>query len=99
MNVRCDLVFTFEVLSMTQALVGVWYAKKYHVPHFLYVLDLWPENIEAVTGIKSKVMLQLINRMVDYIYKNADQIFTTSESFKEAIVNRKVKADRDNVHY
>lgn len=98
-NVRADLVFTFEVSPMTQALVGVWYAKKRHIPHLLYVQDLWPENVEAVTGLKSRMILYPINRMVDYIYKNTDQIFTTSKSFVKAIVNRNVKVDKKKVHY
>lgn len=98
-DVGADLVFTCEVSPMTQALVGVWYAKKYRIPHFLYVQDLWPENVETVAGIKSKAVIFSLNRMVDFIYKNTDQIFTTSQSFVKAIVDRKEKVDRRKVHY
>lgn len=98
-DVRADIVFTYEVSPMTQALVGVWYAKKHHIPHFLYVQDLWPENIKAVTGMKSRMVITPIDRMVDYIYKNTDQIFVTSKSFVDAVVNRKVKVARHKVHY
>lgn len=98
-NIKADLVFTFEVSPMTQALIGVWYKKKYHIPAYLYVQDLWPENIEAVTGIHSRTIIGPIDRMVDKIYKETDEIFTTSPSFVEAIVNRKVKVDRKKVHY
>lgn len=98
-DIRADIVFTYEVSPMTQALIGVWYAKKHHIPHFLYVQDLWPENVEAVAGIKSKAVLMAIDYLVDYIYKNTDQIFVTSRSFVDAIVNRKVKVGRNKVHY
>ena len=37
--------------------------------------------------------------MVDYIYKHTDQIFTTSPSFVDAIVNRDVPVDPQKVHY
>jgi glycosyltransferase involved in cell wall biosynthesis len=37
--------------------------------------------------------------MVDYIYKNTDQIFATSPSFVDAICSRKVKVDSNKVHY
>lgn len=37
--------------------------------------------------------------MVDIIYKNTDEIFATSPSFVDAICNRKVKVDREKVHY
>ncbi len=98
-DIRADLVFTFEVSPMTQALVGVWYAKKYCIPHFLYVQDLWPENVETVVGVKNRVVITPINRMVDYIYKHTDQIFTTSQSFVDAIVNREVGVEKEKVHY
>ena len=37
--------------------------------------------------------------MVDYIYKNTNEIFATSPSFVDAICNREVKVDRKKVHY
>lgn len=37
--------------------------------------------------------------MVDYIYKNSDEIFATSPSFVDSICNRKVAVDRNKVHY
>lgn len=98
-NIKADLVFTFEVSPMTQALIGCWYAKKHHVPHYLYVQDLWPENVVTVTGISNPAIIKPIDKMVDYIYKNTDEIFATSPSFVEAICNRKVKVPKEKVHY
>ena len=98
-NLDVDLVFTFETSPMSQALIGAWYGKKYHVPVFLYAQDLWPENVEAITGIHNKLILGGINKMVDYIYKWTDKIFATSPSFVEDIVNRKVPVPREKVHY
>lgn len=98
-NLHADIVFTFEVSPMTQALIGIWYGKRYHVPTYLYVQDLWPENVETVTGIHSKVIIGPIDKMVDKIYKETDTIFTTSPSFVKAITNRKVSVDNNKVHY
>lgn len=98
-NIKADLVFTVEVSPMTQALIGIWYGKKYKVPAYLYVQDLWPENIETITGIHSKVVIGPIDKMVDKIYKETNQIFTSSPGFVEAIVNRRVKVSRKKVHY
>lgn len=98
-DLHADLVFTFEVSPMTQALIGIWYGKRYIVPTFLYVQDLWPENVETVTGIHNNVIIGPIDRMVDKIYKETGTIFTTSPSFVEAIVNRKVPVDKEKVHY
>lgn len=61
-EIKADYVFTFEVSPMTQALIGVWYAKKHKIPHYLYVQDLWPENVEIVTGIHSPLVLKPIGK-------------------------------------
>lgn len=98
-NIEADYVFTFEVSPMTQALIGCWYAKKKNIPHYLYVQDLWPENVVTVTGISNPIIINPINKMVDYIYKNSNEIFATSPSFVDAICNRKVCVDPRKVHY
>ena len=93
-KIKADYVFIFEVSPMTQALPGVWYAKKRKIPCYIYVQDLWPENVEIVTGITNKKIIGVISKMVDYIYKNCSMIFTTSESFRNAIHNRGVPSDK-----
>ena len=87
-DLNADIVFIYEVSPMTQALPGVWYAKRKKIPCFLYVMDLWPENVEIVGGIKNKTILNFIGRMVTYIYSNCDKIFTSSKSFISAIMDR-----------
>lgn len=93
-KIKADQVFIFEVSPMTQALPGVWYAKKYQLPCFLYVQDLWPENVEIITGIKNQTIISFIGKMVDYIYKNCTKIFTTSMSFKKSINERQVPIEK-----
>ena len=98
-KIEADCVFSFEVSPMTQVLTGVTFAKRLGIPHYLYVQDLWPENVITVTGITNPLIIRPINKMVDYIYKNTDHIFATSPSFVEAICNRPVKVDKSKVHY
>ena len=93
-KIKADFVFIFEVSPMTQALPGVWYAKKRKIPCYLYVQDLWPENVEIITGIKNKHIINVIGKMVDYIYSKCTRIFTTSTSFVESINKRGVPLQR-----
>ena len=93
-----DMVFNFEVSPMTQVLVGVWYAERKHIPCWLYVQDLWPENIEIVTGIHSPLVLRPIERMVRSIYRRCDRIFAASPSFVEMIRARMAEG-REKVSY
>lgn len=87
-SVRADKVFIFEVSPMTQALVGVWFSKRRKIPCYIYVQDLWPENVEIVTGIHNKKVIHAIDKMVDYIYSNCEKIFATSPSFVKRLEER-----------
>lgn len=98
-RIKADIVFSFEVSPMTQVMAGISFAKRLKVPHYLYVQDLWPENVVTVTGISSPFVIKPIQKMVDYIYKNANEIFVTSPSFVKAICDRKVKVPTKKVHY
>lgn len=93
-SLKPDLVFTFGVSPMTQALVGKWFSKKRKIPCYLYVQDLWPENLEVVGGIHNKFILNHYRKMTDKIYKNCTKIFTTSPSFVEMIQKRVTDKDK-----
>lgn len=87
-RIKADKVFIFEVSPMTQALVGVWFAKKRKIPCYIYVQDLWPENVEIITGIHNKHIIGMIDKMVNYIYRSCTKIFATSPSFVKRIEER-----------
>lgn len=93
-RVKADQVFIFEVSPMTQALPGVWYARRRNIPCFIYVQDLWPENVEIVAGISNRWVIGAIGKMVDYIYHRCEKIFTTSQSFIESIKERGIDAGK-----
>lgn len=93
-DVKADYVFTYEVSPMTQALIGVWYSKAKHIPHYVYVTDLWPENVEVITGIHNRLILDRIQSMSDYIYRNSTKILTSSRSFIRAISKRNISRNQ-----
>ncbi len=93
-NIKADKVFIYEVSPMTQALVGVQYAKKFKANCYIYVTDLWPENVEVVLGVHNKIFLGSIGTMVDYIYKHCSIIFTSSKSFINKINARGVNKEK-----
>lgn len=93
-KIKADITFIYEVSPMTQALPGIWYAKKMKIPCFTYITDLWPENVEYVIGLKNKKLINLIGKMSDYIYKNSTKIFTSSNSFIEKIHYRGIELEK-----
>ena len=96
-RIKPDLIFTFEVSPMTQALIGKWFSKKRKIPHYLYVQDLWPDNLEVVGGVHNKSVLRHYQKMSDKIYKGCTKIFATSPSFVKTIQER--VEDKEKVIY
>jgi len=91
---KFDKVFIYEVSPVTQALPGIWYAKRKKIESILYVMDLWPESIELATGKKYDRMFKIIDKMVKYIYKNTNLILTSSEVFKLDIMEKGIPNEK-----
>lgn len=85
---KADRVFCFQLSPLTQALIAVWFAKRRKIPCDIYVQDLWPENVQIVTGINSKAVIKPIEKMAKNIYKSCTNIYATSPSFVEKIRER-----------
>lgn len=96
-RIKPDLVFTFEVSPMTQALIGKWFSCRRKIPHYLYVQDLWPDSLRVVGGIQNKHILNHYQIMAHRIYKECTKIFATSPSFVETIQGR--VEDKEKVIY
>lgn len=96
-NKDFDLIYVFEVSPITVALPAIKLKKKKNIPVIINIQDLWPENIVAVTGMTNPIIIGLVNRMVNYIYRHCDLILTASPSFVSKIKER--INDKDKVRY
>ena len=96
-NKDFDLIYVFEVSPITVALPAIKLKKKKNIPVIINIQDLWPENIVAVTGMTNPIIIGLVNKMVNYIYRHCDLILTASPSFVSKIKDR-IK-DKDKVRY
>lgn len=89
----------FETSPMHQCKVGVRFAKRHNIPCYLYVQDLWPENLEMITGIHSPIVIRPIERMVRFIYRGCTHIWGTSPSFVDAIRKYVDPAEHEKVSF
>ncbi len=88
---KYDAIYVFEVSPVTVGLPAVSYYQKFGTPVFFNVQDLWPENVEHILGIKNKLVLGFIDKIVDKIYNNSFRILCSSTSFVEHIAKRGVE--------
>lgn len=91
---KFDAIYVFEVSPVTVGLPAVTYKKKFGTPIFFNVQDLWPENVEVVLGIKNKLVIGVINKIVDKIYRASDKILCSSNGFVENIASRGVPREK-----
>ena len=82
-----DAIFVYEPSPITvgiPAIVMRWLKK---APIAFWVLDLWPQSLEAVGAVKSPIVLKLVSRLVGFIYNNCDLILAQSRSFVPQIAS------------
>ncbi len=65
-------------------------------PWILEIRDLWPESIKAVGAMEESKMLKMIDRIVLFLYRNADQVVVNTDSFKDRIF--KCGVPRERIH-
>ncbi len=80
-----DVIFVFEPSPITVGLPAVWLRKTRKIPVIFWVLDLWPETLEAVGVIKSKFLLRLVGKLVSFIYRRCDLVLGQSKAFLDGI--------------
>lgn len=93
-DTKYDVVYVFEVSPVTVGLPAIKYKEKFGTPVLFNVQDLWPENVIEVLGINNKLIIGIINRIVDKIYKNSDKILCSSKGFVENIAERGVPREK-----
>lgn len=82
-----DEILIYQLSPVTMALPGILLKKLTKKPLILYCHDLWPESI-ASAGISSDSKIYaIILRISKWIYKRADEIFTSSKLFEEYFRN------------
>lgn len=78
-----DLILVYQLSPVTMALPGILLKKLARKPLIVYCHDLWPESI-ASAGISSDSKIySVLLKLSKWIYKKADQIFTSSQLFEE----------------
>lgn len=76
-----DMIFVFEPSPITVGLPAVFLRYLKRAPLAFWVLDLWPETLEAVGVVRSKSLLKAVGHLVSFIYNRCDLVLAQSRSF------------------
>jgi colanic acid biosynthesis glycosyl transferase WcaI len=83
---KFDSIFVFMISPITAVLPAILQRRLKRAPLFVWILDLWPETLEAVGVVKSPRLLALVGRLVSYIYRRTDHILVQSRAFMDNVL-------------
>ena len=96
-NKNFDVIFVYEPSPITVGLPAIALSKKSKIPIVFWALDLWPETLEALNIIKSKLIIKFFKKLANFIYNNCTIVLCQSKSFVKNISNYLV--DKDKARY
>lgn len=76
-----DIIFACQLSPITGVLPAIFFRYLKKRPVVLWVLDLWPESLEAVGVVRSPRILKFVGLLVGFIYNRSDLILAQSRSF------------------
>jgi len=82
---KFDSIFVFMISPITAVLPAILQRWLKRAPLFVWILDLWPETLEAIGVVKSPRLLALVGRLVSYIYRRTDHILVQSRAFMDSV--------------
>jgi glycosyltransferase involved in cell wall biosynthesis len=89
-----DVVFSHLPSPLIAALPAIWLKKKFNAKLYLWVLDLWPESVQAILKVEEGYMLSKLNKLVKYIYEKTDVILISSNSYKDSILQKGIDKNK-----
>ncbi|WP_141502217.1 glycosyltransferase family 4 protein [Paenibacillus luteus] len=92
-----DAILVYQLSPITMALPAIILKKITKKPLIIYCHDLWPESIASAGIAKESMVYKILLRVSQWIYKQADEIFTSSKMFSEYFRNT-IKYEKEITH-
>ncbi|MGV8898745.1 MAG: glycosyltransferase family 4 protein [Burkholderiaceae bacterium] len=92
-----DVIFAYEPSPITVGLPAALMRAVKRAPLAFWVLDLWPETLQAIGIVRSPLLLRAVGKLVSFIYRRCDLILAQSKSFIPQI--QKYAANSSHVAY
>lgn len=80
-----DVIVCFQPSPFTIALPALLLGRLKRAPVVLWVLDCWPETLEALGVVRNRRALQIVGALVGYIYRRCAMVLGQSKSFGDSI--------------
>lgn len=91
---RYDAVIVHETSPVTQGFPALVVKYMQRIPMFFWVLDLWPESLQAAGNINNRFVIDFFTGVTRLIYRNSDKILMSSNGFRKSILEKGDFADK-----
>lgn len=91
---RFDAIFVYEPSPITVGIPAAVLRRLKRAPLAFWVLDLWPETLQAIGAVQSPALLGAVGKLVGFIYRRCDLILAQSRSFVPRIAQYLESAER-----
>lgn len=85
---KFDRVLIHETSPVMIGVPAVVVKKLQKAPLYFWVLDLWPESLQAAGGVNNPCVLNFFCRMTTWIYRHSDKILMSSKGFESSILEK-----------
>lgn len=85
-NQKFDVIFACSLSPVFSVIPAIILGRLKKAPVFTWVLDLWPESLDAVGAIKNKKVINLVGKVVSWIYNRTDYLLAQSKGFEENLI-------------
>lgn len=80
-----DLILVYEPSPVTVGLPALMLKALKRAPVMFWVQDLWPESLSATGAVRSQPILDLVARLVRFIYRCSDRVLVQSRAFIDSV--------------
>ncbi|WP_423736769.1 glycosyltransferase family 4 protein [Chitinophaga caseinilytica] len=91
---KYDAIFVHHTSPIFIGIAAALIKKMQRIPLYFWNLDLWPESVQATTGIKNKTAIGALDKMVRWIYRQCDWMLIGSKGFRESVIEKGVPPEK-----
>lgn len=93
-NDKYDVILGFAPSPITSAFPAIALKAIKRTPFMFWVQDLWPESLSAAGIPLPNFLMNIIRKMVNFIYRRCDSILIQSPGFKQHVLEAGVESTR-----
>lgn len=94
---KIDKIFVYEPSPVTVGIPAIVAKKHFNAEIYFWVQDLWPQSLVDAGGLTNSFILNYVENLTKYIYKNSKVILIQSKAFREYIERQGVESNK--IHY